>query len=148
MRVPVPPHHAHVSPRIDGRRVIVADDHEATRRVVAELLRLDGLEVDAVSDGEQLLRHVVCADPQPVGSSAGVELVISDVHMPRRSGLEVLRELRRARRTIPVVLMTARADPRIRDSAEELDATLLEKPFTVTTLLYTVRARLAAPALR
>lgn len=117
------------------------------RRVVAELLRLDGFDVDEVSDGEQLFGHVVRARAQPE-TSAEVDLIISDVHMPRRSGLDVLRQLRLTRRAIPVVLMTGRSDPSIRDSAEELDATLLEKPFTNTTLLYTVRARLAALAPR
>jgi CheY-like chemotaxis protein len=147
MRVPVPPHHASVASHIGRRRIIVADDHAPMRRVVAELLRLDGFDVDEVSDGEQLFGHVVRARAQPE-TSAEVDLIISDVHMPRRSGLDVLRQLRLTRRAIPVVLMTGRSDPSIRDSAEELDATLLEKPFTNTTLLYTVRARLAALAPR
>ncbi len=68
--------------------------------------------------------------------------VLLDLHLPDGSGLDLLRELRRARatRTLPVIVLTAEGEERVLDAAKQLGAGLLTKPFSPSKLT----ARIAA----
>lgn len=96
------------------------------RGLVADTMRRDGYQVLAVSDGGHLLGQLAFGGE--------VDLVISDIRMPMLSGTTVLGSVRSARATLPVILMTAFSDDATRALAEELGATLLDKPFTVDDL--------------
>ena len=128
------------SPRPPGRRllVVVADDDGLLRRVVANVLRAEGHEVEEVADGEELFARVVRSFAVGERALPAIDLIVSDVCMPRSSGLDVLRKLRGARKQTPVVLMSGTADAPLRASARALDAGLLEKPFTVDALRVTM----------
>ena len=86
----------------------------------------------------------------PTASSRALEgdpdLVILDVMLPGRSGLEVLREIRTAKPALPVIMLTARAE--VADKVAGLDAgatDYMTKPFSVEELLARVRAHLRTP---
>lgn len=68
-----------------GGRIVVADDHASTRRVLADLLRTDGWTVFEARDGVELLNLAALHRPHAV---------ISDLSMPRMGGLEAARALR------------------------------------------------------
>jgi PAS domain S-box-containing protein len=117
-----------VSGSMSRGRVLLADDNadmrDYLRRVLAERF-----EVHAVADGVEALEF---ARREPV------DLVLTDVMMPRMDGFELLRELRGNVRTsaIPVILLSARAGEKSRVEGLEAGADdYLVKPFTVRELL-------------
>jgi len=80
------------------RLVLVVDDEEPQRRVLAGFLRKRGYDVEAAGDAEEALRVV---------SARTVDLVLTDLRMPGRTGVEMLESVRAANPEIPVVVMTA-----------------------------------------
>lgn len=70
---------------ITGGKIIIADDHAGTRRVLADLLRADGWTVFEARDGVELLGLAALHLP---------DAVISDLSMPRMGGLEAAQALR------------------------------------------------------
>ena len=124
-------------------RVLVADDDADIRELVMFKLEQDGHEVVAVGDGGAALAALQDAR-RP-------DLLLLDVMMPRRTGLEVLGELRQ--RTdmahLPVILLTARAQEADVERGFSLGADdYIVKPFSPRELLSRVRnvlGRAAAP---
>lgn len=113
-------------------RIVVVEDEPAIRRGVSDALRLSGYDVTEAVDGETGLREA---------SSAGVDLVLLDLLLPKRSGLDVLAELRRACPSRPVIILTARGseDDRVRGFKTGADDYLV-KPFSAKELLARVEA--------
>lgn len=116
-------------------KVIVAEDHPAMRRLVATSLRGAGFDVIEVGDGQVLLetlRDALDDDDNPCEAS----LIVTDVRMPKCSGLEVLQRLRGSKRRLPVIVMTAFGDVELHAEATRLGAALvLNKPFDVRDLV-------------
>ena len=117
-------------------RVLVADDNADMREYLARLLRTAGYQVTTVTDGQAALDAVRADAP---------DLVISDVMMPRLSGLDLVAALRADARTaaVPVLLLSARAGQEA--SVEGLRAgadDYLVKPFTAVELLARLRSNL------
>lgn len=113
------------------RRILVADDEPHIRRVLETLLETSGFEVDAVADGSEALMRL--RDP-----SQSYDLVLTDLMMPERSGLDVLAGLRQMthRGGLPVVVLTAKGQDADRERAEALGAAdFLTKPFSPRKLL-------------
>lgn len=75
-----------VLPELTGRHVLVADDSGVNQAVLARMLGRLGAHVETVDDGEAALRAL---------RRGGYDLAILDIHMPHRSGLEVIAETRR-----------------------------------------------------
>jgi DNA-binding response OmpR family regulator len=123
-------------PEFLGRRVLVADDDEDLRDIVALALREDGYAVNTVSDGRKLVEWLDAALSFP---SDMPDIIITDVVMPTLSGLGVLAALRRARMAMPVIVITGFADESVRTFARRLGAVaLLKKPFEIDALLKAV----------
>ena len=113
-------------------RIVVVEDEPAIRRGVSDALRLSGYDVTEASDGSIGLREA---------GSAGVDLVLLDIMLPKRDGLEVLSELRRTNPTRPVILLTARGseDDRVRGLKMGADDYVV-KPFSAKELIARVEA--------
>ena len=123
--------------------ILVAEDYPATRSVLRTLLRGAGHTVRFAVNGEEALAQVAQKRP---------DLLLLDVMMPKKSGYEVLGEIRRTDATLPVILLTAKG--------EKSDVVLglglgsddyVKKPFDGDELLARVSAALrragsAAPA--
>lgn len=111
---------------------MVVEDEPAIRRGVSDALRLSGYEVMEAVDGAAGLTEA---------SSAGVDLVLLDLLLPKRSGLEVLAELRRAWPNRPVIILTARGteDDRVRGLKMGADDYVV-KPFSARELIARVEA--------
>ena len=112
--------------------IVVVEDEPAIRRGVSDALRLSGYEVTEAPDGAAGLREA---------AAAGVDLVLLDIMLPRRDGLEVLSELRRSNPTRPVILLTARGseDDRVRGLKMGADDYVV-KPFSAKELIARVEA--------
>src|SRR5918912_778919 len=113
-------------------RVVVIEDEPAIRRGVVDALRASGYEVAEAADGARGLEEAV---------RRGVDLVLLDLLLPRRDGLDVLAELRKVRPTLPVIILTARGteDDRVRGLKMGADDYVV-KPFSARELLARVEA--------
>jgi CheY-like chemotaxis protein len=116
-----------------GRRVLVVDDDEVIRRLIAVNLQLEGFEVSMAVDGQDCLDKVVEVAP---------DVITLDVMMPRLDGWETAVRLRQSPETahIKVVLISARAqeDDKARGSRVGADA-YLTKPFDPNEMIRIVR---------
>jgi DNA-binding response OmpR family regulator len=112
--------------------IVVVEDEPAIRRGVTDALRVSGYEVSEAADGEAGLAAAL---------RRGVGLVLLDLLLPRRDGLEVLAELRKARPGLPVIVLTARGseDDRVRGLRMGADDYVV-KPFSARELLARVEA--------
>jgi len=115
--------------------VLVVDDEQAMREFLAVLLEKEGHNVMTASDGEQALRMV---GEQPV------DLVISDVRMPKVHGIALLTGIRAQHPHLPVILITAYASSDSTIQAMQLGADdYLTKPFRLDELRLVVEKALA-----
>jgi CheY-like chemotaxis protein len=119
-----------------GPLVLLAEDDDELRRLLARKLRRCGCDVIEARNGVQLVELVVeyTLTPLPAGSR-GAALIISDIRMPGRTGLEVLCLLRRADVAIPIILMTAFGDDEVHAEARLLGASeIVDKPIDLDDL--------------
>ena len=128
MRLPSPP--GGPAPK----RVLVAEDDNDLRMLIAMALARDGHEVVQASDGRQILEQFA----ETVGerpTAPGFDLIITDVRMPGWSGLDVLAVLHHYPVSPPVVLITAFGDDQVHAEARRLGAlATLDKPFDLDDL--------------
>jgi two-component system copper resistance phosphate regulon response regulator CusR len=113
-------------------RLLVVEDDPKLAELLARMLREQSYAVDVVGDGESAL-YQAAVNPY--------DAVILDVVLPRRSGLDVCRDLRRRGSRSPVLMLTAR--DAVRDRVTGLDAgadDYLTKPFAREELLARLRA--------
>lgn len=125
------------------RRVLIVDDEEEIRQLVAFNLAKEGYEITPAASGEEALRLAISQPP---------DLVILDLMLPGIDGLEVCRRLKRepGTREVPVVMLTAKGEEADIVAGLELGADdYVTKPFRVRELLARLRAvlrrRSAAP---
>jgi DNA-binding NtrC family response regulator len=115
-------------------RILVVDDDIAVLQLCADVLSSSGYEVEAAEDG---------AAGWDVLHASSYDLLITDNNMPRVSGVELVKNLRSAQMTLPVVLAsgTIPLEALNRNPSLQLAGTLL-KPFTNDDLLDTVKKAL------
>jgi len=114
-------------------RVLLAEDDPAISEPLARALRREGYDVDVRADGRTALE----------GARDNPDLVVLDLGLPFIDGLEVCRRSRAMGKTVPVLILTARADEV--DTVVGLDAgadDYVTKPFRLAELLARVRALL------
>jgi DNA-binding response OmpR family regulator len=119
-------------------RILLVEDERGIADFVERALRAHGHAVEVATDGVEGGRLAVASD---------LDLVILDVMLPGRDGLELLGEIRAVRPALPVIMLTARAE--VADKVTGLDAgatDYMTKPFSVEELLARVRAHLRTPA--
>jgi DNA-binding NtrC family response regulator len=110
-------------------RVLLAEDDAEMRHMLAAALRRDGCDVVEVCDGRELL-HWLTAHRLQDHPDEGLDLLISDVRLPGRGGLDVLAAMRWADWRVPVVLMTGFGDAAAHAEARRLGASaMFDKPF-------------------
>jgi len=117
-------------------RILVIDDEVAVRKVIVRMLTSAGHEVSAAPDGAAGLR---------LWREAGADLVLTDLHMPEMNGLEVIRALRAAAPTLPVVAMSGTGAARedlIQAVRQFGSVGILGKPFSWDELVRVIAATL------
>jgi DNA-binding response OmpR family regulator len=127
-------------------KVLLAEDEPGLRRLLGKVLRDAGYDVVEAPDGAALWHEIVNwqdddDDPREP------DLIISDIHTPGWTGLEVLRRFRSFNWSTPVILMSAFTDLPSYQEALLLGAThVFNKPFDVHQLLLAIRRVLGDPA--
>lgn len=113
-------------------RILIAEDDEALAKFVRLGLEGENYVVDVFTDGEQA---------RAAATESEYDLVILDLNLPKLDGVSVLRHLRLARPTIPVLVLTQRT--RVEDRVQCLDTgadDYLGKPFSFNELSARIRA--------
>ncbi len=113
-------------------RIVLVEDNQSLRKGIAYRLTDDGHAVNALGDGEEADLFLAQED---------CDLVILDINLPGRDGLEILANMRRRNDPRPVILLTARSTTE--DRVKGLDAgadDYLVKPFEMDQLAARVRA--------
>jgi two-component system cell cycle response regulator CpdR len=113
-----------------AHRILLVDDDHDLRALNAEMLTIAGYDVDTAEDGAAAWESL---------EAGNHTLLITDNHMPRMSGLELLKKLRAARMNLPVIMASGTIPawefaqrPWLRPTAT------LQKPYHIRTLLQTV----------
>jgi CheY-like chemotaxis protein len=121
---------------MERKRILVADDHALTRETVAKMLRDEGYDVVLATDGQEALALLSTYHP---------DLVLTDLSMPRLSGIDVLTSVKRLAPTTPVIIFTADARPEVEREARQRGAQdYLHKPFDFDDLLQRIAYALIA----
>jgi two-component system cell cycle response regulator CpdR len=123
-------------------RILIADDEEAMRSLIARALRQDGHEVTTANDGAEALDLLTRAN-------GAFELILSDIRMPIMDGIALALAAARDHPAVTILLMTGYADQRERASG--LDALIhdvIAKPFTLATMRTAVNGALSTGAAR
>ena len=113
-------------------RILIVEDDEGIALGLEDDLKLEGYDVVVARDGEQGLR---LASEQPV------DLLVLDLMLPKKDGYQVCRELRRAGKRTPIIMLTARAQDAEKVLGLEIGADdYITKPFNPMELRARVKA--------
>lgn len=121
-----------------GETILLAEDDDLVRQLLSRVLRGQGYRVLEASDGQTAIDMFRNA-------SADVQLVLTDLMMPRRSGLELVDSVLAFKQGTPIVVMSGfTSDPEGAKRLNELGMTVIDKPTTPTEVLTKVRQTLDA----
>jgi DNA-binding response OmpR family regulator len=127
----------------NGRRmmathpIILIDDDRAWSEAAVALLRAEGFDVKTAGDGQHGLELLDQSAPM---------LVILDVHLPRLSGFDLLRELRRRGQQVPILMVSSEDQAGLMAQAlDEGASSFLRKPVAADLLLRAVRRLIGPP---
>ncbi len=119
--------------------ILVVEDEDAVRAPLVQALKALGYAVLEARDGEEALR--LCRE-----STGAVDLVLTDVVMPRLNGRELAAQLGREHRGLRVAYMSGHPEDTVDAlGALDEDAPLIRKPFTTNAIARAVRRALDAP---
>ena len=121
-------------------RILIAEDERGIADFLSSALESEGFATTCSADG---------AEAEALALGGDFDLLLLDLMLPRRSGLEILETVRRERPELPVIVITALGQKQ--DVVEGLDRgadDYIAKPFDLDELLARVRAQLRRPAQR
>jgi two-component system alkaline phosphatase synthesis response regulator PhoP len=115
-------------------KVLVADDSETILLLLRTRLELAGYEVVTANDGQEVM------DAMHAAQSVHPDLLLLDAMMPRKSGIEALRELRAEGVDTPALIVSAHQDAGDADSPSELEVSgYVTKPIDFDRLFSSIR---------
>jgi DNA-binding NtrC family response regulator len=122
------------------RRILIADDNEANRLTLQHLVQTEYLQVDTASDGVEALNALL---------NNNYSVLITDLRMPRQTGMQIIEEVQRRRLPVTIIVMTGHGSIEEAVHAMRLGACdFLTKPIDPHALRLTVQRALRDRALR
>lgn len=119
------------------KNVLLVEDDPALRMVVREVLKED-FNVDEADNGDTGIEK---------GVNSEADLVILDYHLPKKDGLEVIAEIKKAHPSVPVIVLTGYLSPESEKQFNHLGASkIFPKPFNYRTLLDAVKLLSSNPS--
>lgn len=117
-------------------KVLVADDSETILLLMQRRLEMAGYEVATATDGQEVTDLF-----QQGGANGQPDLLLLDAMMPRKSGIDALRELRAAGVETPALIVSAHQDPSDADAATDVEISgYITKPIDFDRLLEQIAA--------
>ena len=123
-----------------GKKILVVDDDPNIVKLIKTRLEANNYQVIIAEDGEECVKKILSDKP---------DLIILDILMPRADGYDVLIGIKEIRAiaggmpAIPVIVLTALSDPRVRDMIEKEEIKdYIVKPFNAEDLLAKVKKAL------
>ena len=117
-------------------RLLIAEDEPGIRNLLAQLFRAQGYTTDVAVDGLETIERLKKAD---------YDLLLMDVNMPGRTGLEVLRHQDEVGRRVRTILMTALGDKEAMEEAKRLGVVaFFGKPFDIFELKKEVTVQISS----
>ena len=121
-------------------RIFIVDDEAPVRDALTEVFQLEGFQVEAFPDGDSFLNALAGSSP---------DCVLLDVHMPGKSGVEVLSSLNQKQFSVPVFVISGQGDIPTAVNCVKLGAfDFIEKPFDMDTVVQRVNEALSASSTR
>jgi DNA-binding NtrC family response regulator len=121
-------------------RILLIDDDPNCLDAIDQILRRDGYETFAIGEGRGAVKIIM---------ENSIDLAIVDVHLPDIDGLHVLYEIKRVRRDLPVMLMTAEPSKELRLASLEAGAySFISKPINIPSFRRIVAKALESPRLK
>ena len=115
-------------------KILVVDDNKYIRFALCTLLEESGFDVIELDDGNKTIESVIANKPG---------LVILDKKMPGCDGLDLLEDIRKIDKELPVIMLTAYADEDSKERAGKLGAAaFMSKPFDNAEVVETIRRSL------
>lgn len=115
-------------------KILVADDSETILLLMRTRLELAGYEVETAADGQEVTERWRDGDPTQLP-----DLLLLDAMMPRKSGLDALRELRAMGVEVPALIVSAHQDATDTVAPDELEVSgYVDKPIDFDRLLESV----------
>lgn len=117
----------------DGKKIkiLFVDDYPDILRDVKILVELEGYEVITALNGREGLEIILQSEPTP----ERIFLVVTDLEMPVMSGLELIREIRKLERLIPIFLAPASVNEDMLKGLVPKDVIIIEKPYLSDELI-------------
>lgn len=114
-----------------AHRVLIVDDQKGVRRLLEELFKKEGYEVNVAVDGKDSIEKVKAYTP---------DIILMDMKMPNMNGLEASEEIIKYDHTIPIIMMTAYGEMEVIQKALEAGVKkYITKPFDIIDLRNLVR---------
>jgi len=118
-----------------AKRILVADDDNAVRTALCDMLQEEGYAVDQARDGTQAVSRVLMSPP---------DLVLLDLNMPRLDGWQAFCQFDHLAPLLPVIVITARPNQYPQAVSLGVDA-FMEKPLSIPNLLQAIRELISEP---
>lgn len=115
-----------------GKKILIADDSTSMRQMIEFTLSDAGYAVVQAVDGEDAVTKF----------AADVNLVITDLNMPRMNGIDLIKKIRggAANKFVPIIMLTTESEQSKKDEGKKAGATAwIVKPFTPENLLETIK---------
>ena len=120
-------------PQKSQPRILYVDDEPAISKVVEKLLNIYGFDAVMAHNGEEALRIIAAQQDS-------IDLVVLDEVMPKKTGVQCLRELRDSGSSIRVIMVSGHLSDAVRREAFDLGALrFIEKPFRMADLVATLQ---------
>jgi DNA-binding response OmpR family regulator len=110
---------------VSDRSALIIEDDRDLALIFAQALQAAGFATGIVRDGDDALARLAVATP---------DIVVLDLHLPRTSGADILREIRADERLAQTRVIVATADPRMADMLQDQPDLVLLKPISFSQL--------------
>jgi DNA-binding NtrC family response regulator len=116
-------------------KILVVDDDKDMCGMISTILEEEGYRIDKAYNGKQAIEKI---------STKGYDLTILDYKLPDMDGIDVLKEVHKARPSLKTIMISAYGSPSVRSMAKKLGVyRFLDKPFDLNRLVQVVRKALA-----
>jgi len=119
-----------------SERILVVDDEAGIRQIIARILVDEGYFVHQAGDGLEALELIK-------GGDVAMDVVVSDIVMPRLNGVELLQELSRSHPGLPIILISGFGTEELTRRGIAAPCAVLPKPFPPERLIAEVRRCIA-----